>query len=269
MKKRDILTFIGVFAGIGIILWGILINSQLKTFYDFASIVITIFGSFCAMLVNYPMSEFKKILKIMGASFRDINISGTEILQKTTELSRKARRDGLLSLENEIGELNDEYLKKGLQLVVDGMEPETIREVLELEIDEMERRHGKGAEMLKSWGGYAPAFGMIGTLIGLIQMLASLDDSNKLAAGMAAALITTFYGAVMAYLILNPMAANLTIKTQEEIAYREMMLEGILAIQSGLNPRVVEEKLIAYLPPKDREDYLKNFGYKAGVTNYE
>jgi chemotaxis protein MotA len=140
-------------------------------------------------------------------------------------------------------------------MVIDGIEPETIREIMELEIGEMERRHKTGQDLLKSWAAYAPAFGMIGTLIGLIQMLVNLSDSSKIASGMAVALITTFYGATMANLLFTPMAAKLSLKTEKEAGMREMMLEGILAIQSGVNPRIVEDKLLCYLSPLDRKKY--------------
>lgn len=142
-------------------------------------------------------------------------------------------------------------------MVVDGIEPETIREIMELEIDEMEKRHKSGADMLKTWGGYSPAFGMIGTLIGLIQMLANLTDSSTIASGMGKALITTFYGSVMANMVFNPMGANLMFKSGVEATTREMVLEGVLAIQSGVNPRIMEEKLVSYLSPTERQAYSK------------
>ncbi|MCC5427196.1 motility protein A, partial [Clostridium botulinum] len=153
--------------------------------------------------------------------------------------------------------LTDDYMKKGLRMVVDGIEPETIRDIMELEIDEMEKRHKSGADMLKTWGGYSPAFGMIGTLIGLIQMLANLTDSSTIASGMGKALITTFYGSVMANMVFNPMGANLMFKSGVEATTREMVLEGVLAIQSGVNPRIMEEKLVSYLSPTERLAYSK------------
>jgi chemotaxis protein MotA len=255
MKKLDILTWVGVAAGSAVVLWGILIGSSLMVFYDFASVVITIFGSLCALLINYPLNEFKRIAKVIAKSFTDQVQNSIDTIQIFTALSRKARKEGLLSLEDEISLMTDEFLKRGLQMVVDGIEPETIRDIMELEIDEMEKRHKAGAGMLKAWAAYAPAFGMIGTLIGLIQMLVNLSDSSKIASGMAVALITTFYGAVMANLILTPMASKLSYKSGQEASSKEMMIEGILAIQSGVNPRIVEEKLICYLDSSDRKKY--------------
>lgn len=258
MKKRDIMTSIGMLAGVVCVIYGIMvggtgsIGQRLKIFYDLSSIFITIGGSFAALLINYPLGQLRKMIKVNIEAYKEHTMESGEIIEDFINLSRKARREGLLSLEDGISEIDDSFLKKGLQMVIDGIEPETIKEVMELEIDEMERRHRQGAEMFKAWAAYAPAFGMIGTLIGLIQMLANLSDSASLASGMAKALITTFYGSLMANLLFNPIASNLNYKTDIEVASREMMLEGILAIQSGVNPRIVQEKLISYLSPEER-----------------
>jgi chemotaxis protein MotA len=256
MKKQDLLTAVGLVFGAVMLVWGMSSGgADLRIFWDPSSVLITIVGSGCAMLVTYPLADFKRLGGVVVQGFKESRMSGIELITQFSNLSRKARREGLLSLEDEITALDDEFLKKGLQMVVDGIEPETIKEIMELEIGEMERRHTDGANMMKSWGGYAPAFGMIGTLIGLIQMLANLTDSSAIASGMAKALITTFYGALLANLLFNPMSANLNLKSAKEAAFREMMLEGILAIQSGVNPRIVEEKLITYLSPAERKKY--------------
>ncbi len=269
MKKQDVLTLIGVVIGAAMLVWGMALGgANIMIFWDFSSLVITVFGSFCALLVNYPISEFKKLGKVLLESFKEPVLSPLEMVRQFGSLSKKARKDGLLSLEDDISKLEDEFLKKGLQMVVDGVEPETIKDIMELEIDEMERRHITGANILKAWGGYAPAFGMIGTLIGLIQMLSNLTDSNAIASGMAKALITTYYGAVMANLFLNPMSANLSLKSKKEVSVREMMLEGILAIQSGVNPRTVEEKLVTYLSPQERREHYGDSAIgQEGVIN--
>lgn len=267
MKKHDILTSIGIVVGFGLTIWGMASGgTNLRIFYDFASILITVGGSFAALLIAYPISEMKRVMKVTVESFKESTSSSTEIINSFTNLSKKARREGLLSLEDEMAQLTNQFLKKGLQMVVDGLEPETIKEIMELEIGEMERRHSDGANMLKAWAAYAPAFGMIGTLVGLIQMLANLSDSSALASGMGKALITTFYGALLANLILVPMAQNLNYKSSVEVNNREMMLEGILAIQSGVNPRIVEEKLTSYLSPSDRAKFIEEQGKAAGVT---
>lgn len=273
MKRRDALTAVGILLGFILMIWAMAMISlseynvgQLKLFWDIPSVIITIGGSFCAMLVNYPINNFRRLVKIIVQSFNEGEKSSVDIIRQFIELSRKARREGLLSLEDEINSINDNFLKKGLQMVVDGIEPETIREIMDLEISEMERRHGEGVNMLKAWGAYAPAFGMAGTLIGLIQMLGNLSDSSQIASGMGKALITTFYGSLMANLVFNPMAANLALKSEQETAIRDMMLEGILSIQSGVNPRIVEEKLISYLSPQEREEYASTAGVGEGVS---
>jgi chemotaxis protein MotA len=268
MKKHDILTSVGIAVGVVLIVWGMTAGgANLKIFFDPPSIAITVGGSFASLLIAYPISAMKRVMKVVVESFRESTMSSTEIIDSFTNLSKKARREGLLSLEDEMAQLTNEFLKKGLQMVVDGLEPETIKEIMELEIGEMERRHTDGANMLKAWAAYAPAFGMIGTLIGLIQMLANLSDASALASGMGKALITTFYGALLANLILIPMAQNLNYKSGIEVNNREMMLEGILAIQSGVNPRIVEEKLTSYLSPFDRAKFIEAQANAAGVSD--
>lgn len=257
MKRQDMMTLVGLIAGFGMVAFGMLSGGTFAMFVDPSSLAITVGGSFCSLLVNYPLTEFKRLIKVITQSFKEPNMSAFDIINSFSEISKKARREGLLSLEDDIEKVEENFLKKGLRMVVDGIEPETIREILELEIGEMEKRHKDGADMLKSWGGYAPAFGMLGTLIGLIQMLANLSDPTALGPGMSKALITTFYGSLAASLILNPMAANLVYKTSRETTIREMMLEGILAIQSGVNPRIVEEKLVSYLNPDDKKKYYE------------
>lgn len=255
MKKNDITTGVGLVLGIGLVIFGMVGESGLKIFWDVPSIAITVGGSFAAVLINYPMEEVKKILKLFIQSFKDNSMAGKDIISKFGVLSQKARREGLLSLEDEISTIDNDFMKKGLQMVVDGIEPEVIRDIMELEIGELERRHEANTSILMSWAAFAPAFGMIGTLIGLIQMLANLSDQSGLASGMAKALITTFYGSLLANIFLIPVGNNLSSKTNKEIASMEMMLEGVLAIQSGVNPRIVEEKLSAYLNPDEKKSF--------------
>lgn len=256
MRRSDTLTGIGLVVGSILLLWAMSNGSSLLLFWDLPSVAITIGGSFCAVLIAIDNTELKRILAVLKQSFKNSNDSKADIILQFSELSKRARREGLLSLEDEISRIEDEFLKKGLQMVVDGIEPETIGEILELEINEMESRHKSGAGIFQTWGAFAPAFGMIGTLIGLIQMLSNLTDSSTIASGMGKALITTFYGTILANLVCIPIANNLNKKTAIEVSIREMMVEGILSIQSGVNPRIVEEKLITYLTPKERLEYL-------------
>lgn len=259
MKKSDLLTPIGLIGGIILIIWGMKNDAGYGMFWDLPSILITVGGSFAALAITVRMDDMKKFFKVLMQAFKENKSSSSEVISQFSELSKRARREGLLSLEDEISKIDDDFLKKGLQMVVDGIEPETIKEILELEITEMDERHFSNASMFATWGGYCPAFGMLGTLIGLIQMLASnFSDASAIASGMGKALITTFYGSLLSNLFCNPVAANLQRKSALEVKEREMKLEGILAIQSGVNPRIVEEKLITYLDPKEREEYLNS-----------
>lgn len=255
MKKLDKLTPMGLVVGSVLILYGMLMGGDLSIFWDLPSVFITVGGSFCSILIAYSVEDIKNMPKLMRQSFKESDTSGKEIIMKFSELSRKARREGLLSLEDEISQIDDKFLKKGLQMVVDGIEPETIKDILELEIGEMEDRHSKGAGIFSAWGAFAPAFGMIGTLIGLVQMMQNLTDVTSIAKGMGVALLTTFYGTLLANLFCVPIATDLKRKSAKEVGIREMMLEGILSIQSGVNPRIVEEKLLTYLQPKIRLEY--------------
>ena len=161
-----------------------------------------------------------------------------------------------MALEEEIESSSDEFLKKGIQLVVDGTDPELVKNILEIEIGFMEERHNENKAFWEAWGGLAPSFGLIGTVIGLIKMLGSLEDPSTIGPAMAVALLTTLYGAVLGYMIFNPIAAKLGLRTDEEVMIRQVMIEGILSVQAGENPRIVEEKLKSFLPPSKR-DYVR------------
>lgn len=257
MKKHDILTATGLVAGTILLIIGMSTGSSLMIFWDISSVLITMGGSFCAVLIAFSMEEVKSLGKVLIETFKEKSTSPSETISLFVEFARKARKDGLLSLEDSIEEIEDEFIKKGLQMVIDGFEPDEVREILELEISESESRHLSSANVLNSWGAYAPAFGMLGTLIGLIQMLQNLTDMANIASGMGKALITTFYGSILANLFCNPLAANLRNKDKKEIGNREMIVEGILSIQSGTNPKILEQKLLTFLGPKDRESYLE------------
>jgi chemotaxis protein MotA len=176
------------------------------------------------------------------------------------EIGLEARREGLLALEDDLGDLDDEFLGKGIQLVVDGNDPELVRKILETDIEQLIARHDEGKNILDNWGTLAPSFGMIGTLIGLIIMLQNLEDRSMVGPGLAVALITTLYGAIMCYLVLAPMAIKLDLRTNEEVLTKMIMLEGVLSIQSGENPRIVKDKLVSFLPPSQREAISSEVG---------
>lgn len=267
MRKQDILTPIGLVLAIGLVIFGASQgDTKLSIFYDISSIAITIGGSFAAVLITFSSDDIKKMIEIIKMSFISHNIYKVDLVDQFKELSRKVRKDGVLSIEDEVSEIEDEFLRRGLELVIDGLEPETIKEILELEMLEIEGSYNKGSKIFKVWGSYAPAFGMIGTLMGLIQMLADLGTPDSIAAGMSKALITTFYGALLANIVLNPIAFNIQNKGQKEIDYREMMLSGIMSIQNGDSARIIEEKLVTFLTSEEKLQYYTREVDNEGVS---
>ncbi|MEW5919738.1 MAG: MotA/TolQ/ExbB proton channel family protein [Bacillota bacterium] len=253
MKKFDVLTAGGVVFGLGLVLWGILMGSPLNAFINYPGMLITLGGSFGALLVNFQMDQVKQVMKVtMQAIFEKKQDIGN-LAEVFAGLAQRARREGLLALEDDMEELDDPFLRNGLQMVIDGFEPESIRDIMETDIRALGMRHTLGQNLFRVWGTYAPAFGMIGTLIGLVQMLTALDDPEKIGPGMAVALLTTFYGVLLANLVLLPIAGKLEIRSEAEISYREAIVDSLLALQAGINPRILQEKLKAYLSPQERE----------------
>ncbi len=256
MKKQDILTPIGILLGVGFTIYAISQGAVgINAFYDFISIIITVGGSFAALLITFPLDDIRLCIGMTSKLFTNPSMSKIKTIEMFKDLSVKARKDGLLSLENEVEGIKDDFLKCGLELVIDGVDDKLIEEVMNNKILEIENRYNKGAKIFKTWGSYAPAFGMVGTLIGLIQMLAKLDNPDVIASGMAKALITTFYGALLANLILNPLGFNLQNKGEKEAENREMMLVGILCIKNSETTRVLEEKLMSFLTEKEKKKY--------------
>jgi chemotaxis protein MotA len=251
----DIASFIGMISGIIFIVVSILISGSLSQYIDLPSVMITVGGTIASTLISHPLKEVINSFKVMKFVFFNKPINNNEVIGQIVSLANTARKDGLLALEDIAGSLEDTFLKKGILLVVDGTDPDLIRNIMETEMDFLEARHKKNQAVFDSFSTFAPAFGMIGTLIGLINMLKELDDPSKVGPGMAVALITTFYGALLAYLVFMPMSRKLAHLTKEEILQKELILEGVLSIQSGENPRIIEEKLKAFLSPKTREIY--------------
>lgn len=251
----DITTFIGVVLGIACTVISILLGGSLKGFWDIPSVFIVLGGGIASTLISYRVSEVAKIMKVVAKAFGGKQAAPHETIRLLVELSQKARREGLLALESEQENLDDDYIKQSLQLIVDGVEPETIRESMELELQNLEARHAKGQGLFKTMGSLFPAWGMIGTLIGLINLLGHLDEPSKIGPSMAVALVTTFYGSVLANLICNPIATKLALKSKEEIRLKEMIIEGILSIQAGENPRIMEHKLKTFLSPEQKRKY--------------
>ncbi|WP_373600038.1 motility protein A [Paraclostridium bifermentans] len=261
MKKIDILTPIGFVFVVGAVLFGIMQGSTgIGAFIDPASIAITVGGSLAAVCITFPMEDILAGLKVTKELFKVVNINKVDLVDQFKELSRKVRKDGPLAVEQEVSEIEDDFLRKGLELAIDGIDIEEIQEILEIEMTELENNYSKGSKMYKVWSAYSPAFGMVGTLIGLIQMLSDMGTPDAIASGMAAALITTFYGALMANGVLTPMGINLEIKGEKELEKMEMMMCGIVSMQKGESSRVIEEKLVNFLSSKEKKSYYSREG---------
>lgn len=250
MRKRDILTPIGITLGFIMIMMAILSNGGTEgfiSFLDVASIFIVIGGLIASLLINFKMEQIKLTTKVIKEAFHQNDQRLPELIKLFIKLSERARREGILALENELDDVNEPFIKKGILLAVDGIEPEVITDIMNAEITAMEERHYKGRTILEKAGEYAPAWGMIGTLIGLVLMLNSLQDPSTLGPSMAVALLTTLYGTVLANLVFIPMTSKLEIKTEEEVFIKQIIIEGVIGVQSGQNPRILEEKLGAFL----------------------
>ncbi|GBE30820.1 chemotaxis protein PomA [bacterium BMS3Bbin04] len=248
----DIATLIGLILAAGLVIGSILTGPGVGFFFSLPSVMIVFGGSFGVTLINFPLKDVLAVSNVAKKTFFSSADPPQSIIEKLVEIAEKARREGILAIEREMDTIDDPYMKLGVQYAVDGVEPEAIRAILESELTGMEARHSQGKKIFEALGAFAPAFGMIGTLVGLIQMLSGLDDPSKIGIGMATALVTTLYGSMAANMVFLPMAGKLELRSGEEIRMKEMILEGILAIQSGDNPRVVRQKLTTFLPPADR-----------------
>lgn len=254
----DISTLIGLALGFGLILVSMALGGSGLTIYvHMPSFFMVIGGSFAAMMISNPLSKVLGISKIMNHVFRMPNYELEKTISTLVNFSERARREGLLALEDDIEDVGDEFLKDGIQMVVDGTDPEIIKSILYSDLEQLEQRHATGIKFFADWGSLAPAFGMIGTLAGLIAMLANLDDPDAIGSGMALALITTMYGSIFANVVLIPFKNKLEDRDQEERLTREIMIEGILSIQAGDNPNILKFKLVSFLDPGKRKSMIE------------
>ena len=251
----DLGTIIGAIVGFALVVVGIIIGgAPIGVYLSPDSVLIVIGGSFGAMLVANPMSRMLGVGKYIGLVTSAPDWAEERKINDLVEFSEKARREGLLALEDNLDTLDDEFMRKGIQLVVDGTDPEIIKSILYNELNQLQGRHETGIKVFDDWSKIAPAFGMIGTLIGLIAMLVNLGgDESVIARGMSTALITTLYGSFLANLFLIPIKSKLEDCDKGESRGKEIIVEGMLSIQAGDNPRVLLEKLVSFLPPKQRE----------------
>jgi chemotaxis protein MotA len=223
------------------------------TFVDLASVLIVVVGSYVTMFTLSSISGAIGIFSIIGLAFKTPQFNEQGIITKLMTMSEKARREGLLALEEELEDLDDEFMKKGMRLVVDGTDAGIIRNLMENELSQIQDRHAANITMVNGWASLAPGLGMLGTVIGLIGMLSMLEDKSALGPNMAVALITTLYGSMMANLLLIPIAGKLKTYDAMESRVKEMQIEGVLSIQAGDNPRILATKLLSYLDPVERK----------------
>ncbi len=253
----DIASLLGLILCFVLVLFGIITGGgvgALGNFVDLGSILITLGGSFCAVMAQYTMQEFVRGIKSFTLIFKLSEFDLPEVIRKIIDLSNVARKEGLLALEEASTELDDEFLRKGVLLIVDGTDPELVRGILETEMGSIESRHKRNIAFWTDLGGMGPAWGMIGTLIGLINMLKDMNDPATIGPAMSLALITTLYGSMLANWVAVPVAGKLNAKNSAEMVIKEVMIEGLLSIQAGENPRVIEEKLKSFLAPSEKEE---------------
>ncbi len=252
----DITTVIGFIAGLGLMTIAIIQRTGfegLLRFWSLSSVFITLGGTFAATMVNYSFRQLIDVFAVAKKVFMQKDEDPLDIIETIVKLTKKARTMGILSIEQDIKGIENPFLRHGFSLVMANVDVDTIRSELETEILFLRERHKVGQEIFLTMGTYSPAFGMLGTIMGLIMMLAHLEDQSQIAGGMAVALITTFYGALAANLIFLPISGKLKRKSDDEVLIKEIIIEGIISMKSGDVGSIIESKLKAYLPPKKRE----------------
>ncbi len=249
----DLSSLLGLVLGFVIVIGSIMYAGPIKYFWDLPSFLIVFLGGFFAYMISFPMSNVATLGTVVSKVFQDKKMDLESIIKKIIDLANIARREGLLALEEAVSEIQDEFLQKGVMLIVDGTDPELVKNILETDAANMEERHKVNKAMFEVLGSVTPAFGMIGTLIGLVLMLYNMSDPSSIGPSMAVALITTFYGSFAANLLYIPFANKLSSKSATEMLVKQVMIEGLLSIQAGENPRIIEEKLKSFLSPAQRK----------------
>ena len=250
----DLATIIGLFLGLGLVGWAIVdgAKDQIGAFVSPASAMIVVGGGIASVMVSFSLSNFLRAGKIMLKAFLHKQQATQKLIDDLVGYAEIARRDGILSLENAINDTDDPFITTGIQMAVDGTDPELIEQIMNNELEAIAERHDTGKAIFDSLGKYAPAYGMIGTLVGLVVMLMNMDDPSAIGPGMAVALLTTLYGSMVANMIALPIADKLGQRNEEELTMKTIIIKGVMSIQSGDNPRIVEQKLKTFLPPSQR-----------------
>lgn len=250
----DIATVIGVVLSFALILGSIVIGGgSFVAFFDVPSVMVVFGGAVAAAMISFPLKNFLSVFGVTMKVFFNKPPAIPQLIEELVSLAETARRDGLLALEGRLGEIENPFVVLGIQMAVDGTRPEVMEDILRTELDAVATRHRDGKALLDCMGRFAPAFGMIGTLMGLVIMLGDMSDPSKIGAGMAVALLTTMYGAIAANVVFLPFAEKLGFNNKQELLTMEIIVRGIMAIQSGENPRIIEQKLNTFIPPKLRD----------------
>ncbi len=250
----DIATLIGMIVGLGGLIGGFLLEgAHLGSLWGHTAFIIVLGGTIGATVVSYTMEELKKVPYFLKVVFADKKVDYFTVMESLVDTADKARREGLLSLESQLGEIDNDFLSRGLQLVIDGTDPELTRSMLEMEIEAHEKSEKVGVDIFMTAGGFAPTMGIIGTVMGLVHVLSNIAEPDKLAGAIAVAFLATLYGVSTANVLWVPFGTKIKVKSGKEILLMELVLEGILSIQAGENPRVIREKLMTFLPADARE----------------
>lgn len=248
----DVATFIGIIMGFALVIAAIVFGGGIGVFFNLPAAMIVIGGTIGITLIRHSLHEVIGMAKVVKNAFFVRMWSYEHLVDLFLDFAHRARREGILVLDDELPKIKDEFLVKALQMAIDGVDPGSIREILEREIEYLQERHNSGAEILETMGTFLPAMGMIGTLIGLVQMLKTMSDPSTIGPAMAVALLTTFYGAVGANLICLPMAGKLRARSKEESIIKEMIIVGVISLATGEHPRILEQKLHSFVPPNKR-----------------
>lgn len=249
----DLATIIGLLATFGLVLWAIMMGGPLTIFIDIPSVLIVFGGTIGCTLIHYPFKEIASAVAVGKKTIFVQEMAINALITQLMEYANKARKEGILALQGAMEAVQDDFLKKAMQMAVDGQEPATLRDMLNTEIEYIQMRHEQGAAIFSTLAAYAPAMGMIGTLIGLVQMLQNMSDPSAIGPAMAVALITTFYGAIIANVVCLPISGKLKGRSTSEVLVKTLIIEGMQSILSGENPRIMEQKLHAFIAPKLRE----------------
>jgi len=249
----DILTITGIVLALGAILGGqVLEGGHLGSIMQATAFIIVMGGTVGAVLVNYPMAVFLKALGNAKMIFFNVHVDSKAMIAQIVELATLSRKQGLLALEGKLKTMTDPFLQKGLQLVIDGTEAKSIREILEIEVEQFEEENTLSGKVYESLGGYAPTIGILGAVLGLIHVMENLSDPSKLGSGIATAFVATIYGVGAANLFFLPMGGKIKMKTKELVLARQLIIEGLVSLAQAENPKMIEEKLGGYLPESQR-----------------